>query len=59
VAGLLDFDSKQLDALLDEFAYRFFQELDYCKECENGIKIKSVRIYSHINQMFFILKLMS
>lgn len=27
-------------ALLDEFAYRFFQELDYNSECENGIKIK-------------------
>ena len=27
-------------ALLDEFAYRFFQELDYVKECENGVKIK-------------------
>jgi len=34
--------SKKLDAvaLLDEFAYRFFQELDYNQECENGIKIK-------------------
>jgi len=27
-------------ALLDEFAFRFFQELDYNAECENGIKIK-------------------
>jgi aarF domain-containing kinase len=27
-------------ALLDEFAYRFFNELDYNKECDNGIKIK-------------------
>jgi aarF domain-containing kinase len=27
-------------ALLDEFAYRFFQELDYNSECENGIRIK-------------------
>ena len=27
-------------ALIDEFAYRFFQELDYNAECENGIKIK-------------------
>jgi aarF domain-containing kinase len=27
-------------ALLDEFAYRFFQELDYNTECENGLKIK-------------------
>lgn len=34
--------SAKLDAvaLLDEFAYRFFQELDYNQECENGIKIK-------------------
>ena len=27
-------------ALLDEFAYRFYQELDYNLECENGLKIK-------------------
>merc|ERR1719223_1216814 len=27
-------------ALLEEFAFRFFQELDYNAECENGIKIK-------------------
>lgn len=27
-------------ALLDEFAFRFFQELDYNQECENGTKIK-------------------
>lgn len=27
-------------ALLDEFAYRFFQELDYNAECDNGVKIK-------------------
>ena len=27
-------------ALLDEFAYRFFQELDYNAECDNGIRIK-------------------
>eukprot|EP00551_Chaetoceros_affinis_P005745 CAMPEP_0203681236 /NCGR_PEP_ID=MMETSP0090-20130426/42232_1 /ASSEMBLY_ACC=CAM_ASM_001088 /TAXON_ID=426623 /ORGANISM="Chaetoceros affinis, Strain CCMP159" /LENGTH=792 /DNA_ID=CAMNT_0050549661 /DNA_START=205 /DNA_END=2583 /DNA_ORIENTATION=- len=27
-------------ALLDEFAYRFFQELDYNAECENGLKIR-------------------
>ena len=27
-------------ALLDEFAYRFYQELDYNLECENGIRIK-------------------
>merc|ERR1711957_84159 len=34
--------SQKIDAvaLLDEFAYRFFQELDYNQECENGIKIK-------------------
>lgn len=32
---------ERLDAveLLDEFAFRFFQELDYNKECENGIRI--------------------
>jgi len=27
-------------ALLDEFAYRFYQELDYVLECENGERIK-------------------
>lgn len=27
-------------ALLDEFAYRFFQELDYNAECENGLRIR-------------------
>jgi len=27
-------------ALLDDFSYRFFQELDYNKECDNGVKIK-------------------
>jgi aarF domain-containing kinase len=34
--------SSRLDdvALLDEFAYRFYQELDYNKECANGIRIK-------------------
>lgn len=34
--------SSRLDAvaLLDEFAYRFYQELDYNLECENGLKIK-------------------
>jgi aarF domain-containing kinase len=34
--------SNRLDAvaLLDEFAYRFYQELDYNKECANGIRIK-------------------
>lgn len=26
-------------ALLDEFAYRFYQELDYNLECENGLRI--------------------
>lgn len=26
--------------LLDEFAFRFYQELDYNLECENGIRIK-------------------
>lgn len=31
----------RLDAveLLDEFAYRFYQELDYNLECENGVRI--------------------
>lgn len=34
--------SSRLDAveLLDEFAFRFYQELDYNLECENGIRIK-------------------
>jgi len=34
--------SDRLDAaaLLDEFAYRFYQELDYVKECENGNKMR-------------------
>lgn len=27
-------------ALLDEFAYRFYQELDYNLECENGLRIE-------------------
>ena len=27
-------------ALLDEFAFRFYQELDYNLECENGIRIR-------------------
>lgn len=33
--------SDRLDAvaLLDEFAFRFYQELDYVLECENGIRI--------------------
>jgi len=34
--------SQKLDAvaLLDEFAYRFYQELDYNLECANGLRIK-------------------
>lgn len=34
--------SDRLDAvaLLDEFAFRFYQELDYNLECQNGIRIK-------------------
>jgi aarF domain-containing kinase len=32
--------SPRLVSLLDEFAYRFYQELDYNLECENGIRIK-------------------
>eukprot|EP00536_Pseudo-nitzschia_multiseries_P004739 jgi/Psemu1/237901/estExt_Genewise1.C_810031 len=34
--------SDRLDAvaLLDEFAFRFYQELDYNLECENGLRIK-------------------
>jgi aarF domain-containing kinase len=34
--------SSRLDAvaLLDEFAFRFYQELDYKLECENGQRIK-------------------
>lgn len=34
--------SSRLDAvaLLDEFAFRFYQELDYNLECENGLKIR-------------------
>ena len=33
---------ERLDAveLLDEFAFRFYQELDYVEECKNGIKMK-------------------
>ena len=27
-------------SLLDEFAYRFYQELDYNLECANGIRIE-------------------
>jgi aarF domain-containing kinase len=26
-------------ALLDEFAFRFYQELDYVLECANGVRI--------------------
>lgn len=35
--------SDRLDAvaLLDEFAFRFYQELDYELECENGIRMKN------------------
>lgn len=35
------FLAERLDAveLLDEFAYRFYQELDYNLECENGLRI--------------------
>jgi aarF domain-containing kinase len=33
-------DRVDVVALLDEFAYRFYQELDYNLECENGIRIK-------------------
>lgn len=29
-----------LVALLDEFASRFFDELDYVKECQNGVAIR-------------------
>lgn len=38
----LPFLSDRIDAvaLLDEFAYRFYQELDYNLECENGLKIR-------------------
>lgn len=34
--------AERLDAvaLLDEFAYRFYHEMDYIVECENGIRIK-------------------
>ena len=34
--------SDRLDAvaLIDEFAFRFYQELDYNQECENGTKMK-------------------
>lgn len=33
-------DRLDVVALLDEFAYRFYQELDYNLECENGLRIK-------------------
>jgi len=33
-------DRVDIVALLDEFAFRFYQELDYNLECENGIRIK-------------------
>ena len=34
--------TRRLDAvaILDEFAFRFYQELDYNRECANGIRIK-------------------
>ena len=37
----LPFSVQRLDTvgLLDEFAYRFYQELDYELECENGLRI--------------------
>ncbi|CAM9441310.1 unnamed protein product [Phaeothamnion confervicola] len=38
-----------LVALLDEFASRFFDELNYQKECENGIRIK--QDMAHIKQI--------
>lgn len=38
----LPISSQPLDAvaLLDEFAYRFYQELDYELECENGLRME-------------------
>jgi len=33
-------DRLDVVSLLDEFAYRFYQELDYNIECDNGVKIK-------------------
>lgn len=38
----LPFERQPLDAvaLLDEFAYRFYQELDYNLECENGLRME-------------------
>ena len=37
-----DFVTQRLDvvALIDEFASRFYSELDYVVECENGIKVR-------------------
>ena len=42
IARNFPFLTDRLDAvaLLDEFAYRFYQELDYNLECENGLKIR-------------------
>ena len=36
-----DFLAQRLDVveLLDEFASRFYQELDYVLECNNGVRI--------------------
>merc|ERR1719223_2468789 len=33
-------DRLDIVSLLDEFAFRFFQELDYNAECDNGLKIR-------------------
>ena len=38
-----------LVALLDEFASRFFDELDYVKECSNGVAIREQM--QHIKQV--------
>lgn len=38
-----------LVALLDEFASRFFDELDYVKECSNGVSIREQM--QHIKQV--------
>lgn len=46
-------DRLDVVALLDEFAYRFYQELDYNLECENGIRIKE---YMNILPMVVIPK---
>jgi len=37
-------------ALLDEFASRFFDELDYVKECANGVAIRDQM--QHIKQVY-------